>query len=208
MGIGSGGRRAAATARSRVTICSLLAVVSMAAAACSSGAGRAPVDRGIHVQAQRRGTTPTSSPEERAVVAAWTAAENTLYGYLQQPWQQVRPGLVAGESAAQLWPELTRYFSSPALRSEINFLIQVKMAQLSGPNSYDLGHPAVTALSGANAVVQGCIYDSGTTTIRGAPGPATLDGGGPGGYKGNWTLNLTNSRWRVTGFATKSVPKC
>lgn len=139
---------------------------------------------------------------------AWGSAEQTLYGYLQAPWQQDRADLVAGETSATLWPKLADYFVDPALQSESTFLVGVKMGQLNGPTTYDLGHPTVSALTTTSATVAGCIYDTGTTTSSGQPGPSTLDGGGAGGYSGTWDLQLVGGSWKITNFNTSSVSKC
>jgi len=84
----------------------------------------------------------------------------------------------------------------------------VKMGQLNGPTTYNLGHPTVSALAATSATVTGCIYDTGTTTSSGQPGPSTLDGGGAGGYSGTWDLQLVSGSWKITNFKTTSVPKC
>ena len=128
------------------------------------------------------------APWRPAVLSSWESAQQTLYGYLQAPWQQDRANLVAGESAATLWPNLANYFADPALKSEQTFLVGVKMGQLNGPTSFDLGTPKVSALTSTTATVTGCIYDTGTTTAAGQPGPSNLDGGGAGGYQGTWNL--------------------
>jgi hypothetical protein len=141
------------------------------------------------------------------VLNAWESAEQTLYGYLQKPWQQDRADLVAGETSADLWPKLSDYFTNPALQSEDEFLIGVKMGQLNGPTTYNLGHPAVSSLSATTAVVTGCIYDTGTTTAAGQPGPATLDGEAGGG-SGSWNLQLFDGSWKITTFKTTSVSQC
>ena len=107
-----------------------------------------------------------------------------------------------------MWPNLANYFADPALQSEQTFLVGVKMGQLNGPTSYNLGHPAVSSLTATTAVVTGCIYDTGTTTAAGKPGPADLDGGGTGGYRGSWNLQLVSGSWKVTTFKTSSVSKC
>ncbi len=109
---------------------------------------------------------------QAAVLNAWESAQQTLYGYLQAPWQQDRANLVAGQTAATLWPNLANYFVDPALKSEQTFLVGVKMGQLNGPTSFDLGTPKVSALTPTTATVAGCIYDTGTTTAAGEPGPA------------------------------------
>jgi hypothetical protein len=143
-----------------------------------------------------------------AVLNAWESAEQTLYGYLQRPWQRDRANLVAGETSADLWPKLGDYFINPALQSEDLFLVGVKMGQLSGPTTYNLGHPTVSGLTATTAIVKSCIYDTGTTTVAGKPGPATLDGGGAGGYSGTWNLELVGGSWKIPAFKTSSVPKC
>jgi hypothetical protein len=158
------------------------------------------------------GTTSTitgasGDTSETAVLNVWESAQQTLYGYLQTPWQQDRANLVAGETAATLWPNLANYFANPALQSEQTFLVGVKMGQLNGPSSFDLGTPKVSALTPSTATVAGCIHDTGTTTTSGAPGPPTL-GGGAGYASGTWDLQLTDGTWKVTTFKTTTVPKC
>ena len=118
-----------------------------------------------------------SGGPQTAVLNAWESAQQTLYGYIQSPWQQDRANLVAGQTAATLWPNLANYFVDPALKSEQTFLVGVKMGQLNGPASFDLGTPKVSALTSTTATVAGCIHDTGTTTASGAPGPSTLGGG-------------------------------
>ena len=132
---------------------------------------------------QPRPPVDPPSGDQAAVLSAWESAQQTLYGYLQAPWQQDRANLVAGQTAATLWPNLANYFVDPALKSEQTFLVGVKMGQLNGPTSFDLGTPKVSALTPTTATVAGCIYDTGTTTAAGKPGPATL-GGGAGGCQG------------------------
>ena len=156
-------------------------------------------------------TTTTSSAAtatQTTVLNAWESAEQTLYGYLQAAWQQDRVDLVGVKTSADLWPKLADYFANPALQSEDEFLVGVKMGQLNGPATYNLGTPMVTAVSPTSATVTGCIYDSGTTTASGNAGPATLDGGGAGGYNGTWNLELINGSWKIVSFKTSSVPKC
>jgi hypothetical protein len=154
------------------------------------------------------GATVPSSPASTAVLNAWESAQQTLYGYLQAPWQQDRANLVAGQTASTLWPNLANYFVDPGLKSEQTFLVGVKMGQLNGPTSFVLGTPKVSALTSTTAKVAGCIYDSGTTTATGQPGPSNLDGGGPGGYQGTWDLVLLSGSWKIASFKTSSVPKC
>ncbi len=88
-------------------------------------------------------TGGSTSGNQAAVLNAWQSAQQTLYGYLQAPWQQDRANLVAGQTAATLWPNLANYFVDPALKSEQTFLVGVKMGQLNGPTSFDLGTPKV-----------------------------------------------------------------
>lgn len=186
-----------------------LAALAVLAGACSGPAGtRRSAPAASHEPVGASSTSTTLHAADAAVIDAWTAAENTLYGYLQQPWQQARAALTSGKTAGDLWPQLPDYFASPALGSEVDFLIQVKMAELNGPTSYDLGHPSVAHLAANSATVQGCIYDTGTTTVTGAPGPVTLDGGGRGGYAGTWNLQRGKSGWRISSFKTTSVSKC
>jgi hypothetical protein len=158
----------------------------------------------------RASTTTLSgsqSAAQAAVLNAWESAQQTLYTYMDQPWPQARADLVAGETTADLWPELADYFSNPALQSEGVFLIGVKTSQLSGPATYNLGHPVVTSVAATTATVTGCIFDSGTTTTAGAAGPATL-GGLVGGANGWWDLELLQGSWRITTFRTTSVSQC
>jgi hypothetical protein len=153
-------------------------------------------------------TTGGSTTEDQAAVLnAWESAQQTLYGYLQAPWQQDRANLVAGQTAATLWPDLANYFVDPALKSEQTFLVGVKMGQLNGPTSFDLGTPKVSTLTPTTATVTGCIHDTGTTTATGAPGPPTL-GGGAGYASGTWDLELVGGTWKVATFKTTTVPKC
>jgi hypothetical protein len=142
-----------------------------------------------------------------AVLSTWESAQQTLYGYLQAHWQQDRANLVAGQTAATLWPNLGNYFVNPALKSEQTYLVGVKMGQLNGPTSFDLGTPKVSELTPTTATVTGCLSDSGTTTTAGAPGPPTL-GGGAGHASGTWHLELVGGTWKVMTFQTTTVPKC
>lgn len=153
-------------------------------------------------------TTATSGTGTgTAVLNAWESAQQTLYDYLQTPWQQDRANLVAGETAATLWPNLANYFLNPALRSEQTFLVGVKMGQLNGPLSFDLGTPKVSALTTSAATVTGCVYDTGTTTASGKSGPTSL-GGGAGSYSGSWILQLIGGSWKIASYRTATVAKC
>ena len=81
------------------------------------------------------------------------------------------------------------------------------MGQLNGPTTYNLGHPTVSAVTPTSATVTACIYDTGTTTASGQPGPPTL-GGGAGYASGTWQLQLIDGSWKVTNFHTMTVAKC
>ena len=209
-------KMASALAILRRTVTGVAALaVAMGTAGCSSGSSTPRTHQKIpgstSTAAAPTGTsTTTSAPvntAQTAVLDAWESAEQTLYGYLQGPWQQDRADLVAGETSADLWPKLANYFTGTALQSEDEFLVGVKQGQLNGPTTYNLGHPAVSSLTTTSAVVTGCIYDSGTTTAAGKPGPATLDGGAGGG-SGTWDLELADGSWKITAFKTTSVSKC
>ncbi len=191
-----------------------VAVAAFALAGCGSAAAVRTASSPSTTSAPKEaGATSTSAlgfggSMATAVLSSWESAQQTLYGYLQAPWQQDRANLVAGESAATLWPNLANYFADPALKSEQTFLVGVKMGQLNGPTSFDLGAPKVSALASTTATVTGCIYDTGTTTATGQPGPSNLDGGGAGGYQGTWNLALESGSWKITSFKTSSVSKC
>ena len=117
-----------------------LSVVVMAVvmAGCSSGpTTHASTSTSVTRATGSASTTTASSPAsatQTAVLNAWESAEQTLYGYLQGSWQQDRSDLVGGETSANLWPKLADYFANPALQSEDEFLVGVKMGQLNGPN--------------------------------------------------------------------------
>jgi hypothetical protein len=189
-----------------------LGMAGMGLAACGSGSS-SPTStvRSTPTTSLASPTTTTTSAVHAAagtaVLNAWQSAQQTLYGYLQTPWQQDRANLVAGQTAATLWPKLANYFVDPALQSEQTFLVGVKMGQLNGPTSFDLGTPKVSALTPTTATVTGCIHDTGTTTAAGNPGPATLDGGAGSG-EGSWMLQLIGGSWKIASFKTSSVAKC
>jgi hypothetical protein len=189
-------------------------MAAVALAGCGSGSSGHPATTRPSPPTSRPGgtttitTTGSESAAATAVINAWESAEQTLYGYLQVPWQQDRANLVAGETAGTLWPKLAGYFVDPSLQSEQQFLVGVKMGQLNGPVTFNLGHPTVTAITPTSATVAGCIDDTGTTTAAGAPGPTNLDGGGAGGYSGTWNLQLVGGSWKIGSFKTSSVTKC
>ena len=190
-----------------------VAIAAVALAGCGSAAAvRTAPSPSTTSTPKEAGATSTSAIGSggslaTAVLSSWESAQQTLYGYLQAPWQQDRANLVAGESAATLWPNLASHFADPALKSEQTFLVGVKMGQLNGPTSFDLGTPKVSAVSPTTATVTGCIYDTGTTTAAGGPGPATLDGGAGSG-QGSWVLQLVGGSWKIASFTTSSVAKC
>jgi hypothetical protein len=189
-----------------------LGMAGMGLAACGSGSS-SPTStvRSTPTTSLASPTTTTTSAVHAAagtaVLNAWQSAQQTLYGYLQAPWQQDRANLVAGQTAATLWPNLANYFVDPALQSEQTFLVGVKMGQLNGPSSFKLGTPTVSVLSPTTARVTGCIDDSGTTTAAGQPGPTSL-GGGAGSYSGTWTVQLTGGSWKIASYKTATVSKC
>jgi len=189
-----------------------LAMAAMGLAACGSGSS-SPTStvRPSPTTSLASPTTTTTggstTEDQAAVLNAWQSAQQTLYGYLQAPWQQDRANLVAGQTAATLWPDLANYFVDPALKSEQTFLVGVKMGQLNGPTSFDLGTPKVSTLTPTTATVTGCIYDTGTTTAAGKPGPASL-GGGAGSYAGTWSVQLVSGSWKIGTYRTATVSKC
>ncbi len=188
-------------------------MAAVALAGCGSGSSGHPATTRPSPPTSRPGgtttttTTGSESAAATAVINAWESAEQTVYEYNQRPWQQDRAGLVAGETSGDLFPKLSLYFVNPALSTVATLLVGVKMGQLNGPTTYNLGHPAVSSLTGTTATVTGCIYDSGTTTASGKPGPTTLDGGA--GYgQGSYTLELVSGSWKIAAFQTHSVPTC
>ncbi len=188
--------------------------IAFVAAGCSSGSTTHPGTSSSVTRTTGSSATTTTSTRagttQTAVLNAWESAEQTLYSYLQGTWQQDRADLVAGETSADLWPKLADYFTSPVLQSENTFLVGVKMGQLNGPTSYDLGHPVVSSLAATTATVTGCIYDTGTTTASGQPGPLSLDGfdAAEPYARGTWELQLTGGSWKVSNIQTTSVLKC
>ena len=190
-----------------------VAIAAVVFAGCGSAAAvRTAPSPSTTSAPKQAGATSTSTMGSggsvaTAVLSSWESAQQTLYGYLQTPWQQDRANLVAGESAATLWPNLANYFADPALPSEQTFLVGVKMGQLNGPTSFDLGTPKVSALASTTATVTGCIYDTGTTTATGHSGPTSL-GGGAGSYSGTWNVQLIGGSWKIASYRTVTVSKC
>jgi len=186
--------------------------IAVGVTGCSSGSSaHSSTASSANTTTRSPGTTTTltasASATQASVLNAWESAEQALYGYLQEPWKQDRANLVAGETSADLWPKLADYFTNPALQSEDEFLVGVKMGQLNGPTTYNLGHPAVSGLTATTAIVTSCIYDTGTTTADGKPGSAILDGGAGGG-SGTWNLQLVDGSWKIATFKTMSVSRC
>ena len=190
----------------RKTLAGIAAVAAIATmAGCSSGSSTHP---GTSSSAST--TTTSSGPvnaTEAAVLNAWESAEQTLYGYQQKPWQQDRANLVAGETSADLWPNLADYFTGTALQTQTEFLVKTKMGEVNGPTTYNLGRPVVRTFAQQAATVTSCIYDTGTTTASGQPAPANL-GGGAGSYSGTWDLQLMSGTWKIASFQTTTVSKC
>lgn len=201
-------RSSGGSSRFRASGVALAAVAALAvvAGACSAHGDthrRAPV-----VSQKLVGTTSTTlDGQDAAVIDAWTAAENTLYGYLQRPWQKDRAALTANEPISRIWPSLLRYFVGGALQSEENLLIKTTMAELAGPTEYNLGYPRLSSLAPRTAVVKSCLYDTGNRLGNGSPASVDL-GGGAGYYKGSWTLSAVAGAWKISSFRTETVQKC
>ena len=152
-----------------------------------------------------RAVAKTDTPA--AVIQAWRAAEQTVYRYDREPWPKIRAKLIAGTPPLQLFPDLARYFTGPALSAVVQSVVGIKMDELTGAKVDRLGDPTVTSLHRTSATVSSCGYDSGTTTADGQPGPATLDGGA--GYgQGTWSMSLTENNWKIALGEAKSVRKC
>lgn len=191
----------------------VLVVTTLTMAACSSGP-----DSNLQTAPSKPKpltTSSTANPKlpagtastQQAVLNAWLAADQTLYAYMDEPPAPLRADLVAGQTTADLFPKLADYYVNPALQSEGIFLIKLKTQLLNGPTSYNLGNPAVTALTATTATVAFCTSDSGTTTATGKPGPLTLDGGA-GGARGTSNLELVAGSWKVASGQTTGVAKC
>jgi hypothetical protein len=191
----------------------VLVVAALTMAACSSG-----TDTNLQTapaKPKSMTTSSTANPNlpagtastQQKVLNAWLAAEEQLYAYMDEPPAPLRADLVAGQTTADLFPKLADYYVNQALQSEGIFLIKLKTQLLNGPTTYNLGNPAVTALTPTTATVANCISDTGTTTASGQPGPRTL-AGGSGGYSGTWRLELINASWKIATFETTGVAKC
>ena len=116
-------------------------------------------------------TTATSNPAsetQTAVLNAWESAEQTLYGYLQEPWQQDRADLVGGGNQRRPLAEARRLLhrSSTPVRGRV----PSRREDGSAERPDDLQpRPSGRLRSHCHsATVTGCIYDTGTTTGRAA----------------------------------------
>lgn len=152
-----------------------------------------------------RAVAKTDTPA--AVIQAWRAAEQTVYRYDREPWPKIRAKLIAGTPPLQLFPDLARYFTGPALSAVVQSVVGIKMDELTGAKVDRLGDPTVTSLHRTSATVSSCIFDSGTTTASGTPGPTTLDGGS--GYgQGHWLMAQVNNEWRIQAGQANQVASC
>ncbi len=204
--------------RRRVRRGMLAGIVLVGALCCSCGgpgvARSAPSGRRSAAGSPTsRATRPArgdagSTVERRNVLRAWVAAERTVYRYNDEPAAPLRADIQAGEASASLFPDLGTYFTGAALATVTSFLVALKMNMLRGPVSFNLGHPKVVALTATTATVESCVFDTGTTTESGAPGPPALDGGGAGSYSGRWNLTNSEGSWKVATFETHVGPKC
>lgn len=196
--------------RASVKWCMIVAVGALTLGACSNAPpAPAKASPANHVTGSTSGRAHTAANTDTpaAVIQAWRAAEQTVYRYDREPWPKIRAKLIAGTPPLQLFPDLARYFTGPALSAVVQSVVGIKMDELTGAKVDRLGDPTVTSLHHARAIVSGCVYDSGTTTADGQPGPATLDGGA--GYgEGTWAMSLTAGNWKIASGEAKSVDKC
>jgi hypothetical protein len=194
-------------------VAAILAAAALSLAACSSGSDSnlqtAPTKQKSSTTSSTANPKPPTSTAstQQKVLNAWLDAEEQIYAYADEPPAPLRADLVAGQTTTDLFPKLTDYFVDPALQSEGIFLVKLKMQLLNGPTSYNLGHPAVTALTATTATVAFCTTDSGTTTAAGQPGPLTLDGGA-GGARGTSQLQLVSGSWMIASGQSTGVTKC
>ena len=151
--------------------------------------------------------TAVAAARDAAVVQAWTAAVQTVYRYDREPWPAIRRSLIAGTPPLQLFPDLGRYFTGAALSAAEQSVVGIKLQELTGAKVDRIGSPTVVSMHGSTATVAGCIYDSGSLTGNGKPGPESLDGGA--GYgRGTWVLQRIGSDWRISLGQAKSVASC
>ena len=191
----------------------VLVVVVLTMAACSSG-----TDTNLQTAPPKPKPLTTANPNlpagtastQQAVLSAWFLAEQTYYGYMDEPPAPLRADIVAGQTTTDLFPKLTDYYVNSALQSAGIFLLGLKMQLLNGPSGYNLGNPSVTALAATTATVAFCYSDTGTTTATGQPGPVTLDGNDPaiGGVRGTSNLVRVTGSWKITSGQSISVAKC
>lgn len=201
------GRRLGVRRRSWVRWCLLVAVGTLTLGACSSG----PAPGSKTARAERRSgsahLSATEADTPAAVIQAWRAAEQTVYRYDREPWPKIRAKLIAGTPPLAVFPDLGRYFTGPALSAVVQSVVGIKMDELTGAKVDRLGDPVVTALHRTTATVSSCVFDSGTTTRTGEPGPATLDGGS--GYgRGNWLMVEVRDQWKIDAGQASQVLSC
>lgn len=200
----------------RVFVATSLVAAALVMAACSSGSGSnlqtAPTKpKPLTTSSTANPNLPASTAStQQKVLNAWLAAEEQIYAYADEPPAPLRADLVAGQTTTDLFPKLDDYYVNPALQSEGIFLLKLKMQLLNGPLSYDLGHPAVTALTATTATVAFCTSDTGTTTAAGKAGPLTLDGNDPsiGGVRGTSDVVLVGGSWKIASGQSTGVAKC
>lgn len=179
-----------------VAVMATIPVLFVALAACSS---QPEIPAGVNSR------LPASTyGEQRAVANAWIAGQRQLYYYIDQPLAKYKPDYTDPENS---FPLMARYFSNPALDSELNFITNIKKAGLNGPSSYSIYTPRVDSISSGKATISFCRVDSGTTTQSGQPGPLALDGG-PGGARGTAVLELKSGSWKTVNLESTGVSRC
>lgn len=182
-------------------------VVLMVAAVVSGCGGSKSASDRPSSSGGRSSSTAVATASDAAVVQAWTAAVQTVYRYDREPWPAIRRSLIAGTPPLQLFPDLGRYFTGAALSAAEQSVVGIKLQELTGAKVDRIGSPTVVSMHGNTATVSGCIYDSGTFTGDGKPGPESLDGGA--GYgKGTWVLQKIGSEWKVARGQAKGVVSC
>lgn len=174
-------------------------VVAFTTTSCSSPS---PISTGVD-----RSLPPGTYAAQEAVLKAWINGERQYYAYMDEPLAPLRQQLLAGVSPARLFSKVALYATGASLATEIHTLTQMKLQELSGPKSFNLGRPKITSFRSRHAVVSSCVYDSGTTTASGKPGPLTLDGG-PGGAEGVSDFEVSRGRWKAYSGTSTSVSKC
>ncbi len=144
---------------------------------------------------------------QAAVLRTWIAGERLYYRYMDEPAASLRTDLLAGETPAELFPQAQEYATGSSLQSEYQTLSEMKLDLLRGPTSYNLGQPRIVDFSSHSARISFCIYDTGTTTTSGRPGPPDLDGGS-GGTKGYGYFELSGRHWTADGGSTHFAKTC